>query len=122
MALGNAEENLPRAMPFLMSKTPSQRAKFAASFQKDLGSARNEADRQLDLTEILSFVGGKAVPQGGAGLGARLHERLVAQQFNTNNAITAGRSFSPRCNVYTGASTSSSNMGYCHPQMQTPVP
>ncbi len=115
-ALAHAEQNLPYAAAYLQQAQPEKRATFIAQYRQQILAGPTPADQQFRLAEVMvetGQAGSRHAGQRGGGTGSMLAGRLQSQMLLQHQLMGAARSFSPSCNVATGAAMA--NFTACHP-------
>ena len=110
--LAAAEANLPAALPYLQRAPEMQRTRFIQQMLKEIQQGRNADDRLLRLVQMLAGLGARGAAAAGeanAASGFQLRQEDLLQK----QMLGASRSYSPQCNVYSGANQA--NFSYCHP-------
>ena len=116
--LAHAEEDLPYALPYLEKAPPQKRSAFVAEYRPKILAVSNPVDQQLRLAEVLAGAGmagsrNQAAQTDGTASRASMLARLREQDVMQRQLLGASRSFSPTCNVPSGANQE--NFSFCHP-------
>jgi len=116
-SLSNAQLDLPFAEPYLGQSPPAALAKFISTYHDKIMDGRDAAARQLNLAEVISFIGKTGYHSGvvpGNGM-----EAVTRARNNQSMYDRAGRSLMPGCGVPAGSIMSAERRQFCNP---SPLP
>lgn len=111
--LAAAAANLPAALPYLQRTPEAQRTRFIQQMSEKIQQGADADDRLLRLVQMLAGLGARGAAPAGASVRAASGSQFRQQELLQNQMLGASRSFSPQCNVSTGAMQA--NFSYCHP-------